>query len=106
MPVGGFFRLRPEGLDLFVRLTPKSATNAVEGIGMSADGTSHLKARVRAVPENGAANAALEKLLAAWLALPKRDVKMITGGTSRLKTVRVSGDAAMLAERVELLAGH
>ncbi len=106
MPAGGFFRQRPGSLDLFVRLTPKSATDAVEGIGTSADGTNHLKVRVRAVPENGAANAALEKLIATWLGVPKRGVTMIAGGRSRLKAVRVSGDATMLAEKVGQLAGN
>jgi uncharacterized protein len=106
MPVSGFFRPRLEGIDLFVPLTPRSSSDAVEGIGASADGTRHLKARVRAVPENGAANAALEKVVAAWLGLPRRDIAVVAGGSSRLKTVRVSGDAAMLAERVEQLAGN
>ena len=57
------FRPRGDGLDLFVRLTPKAATDALQGFATAADGSVHLKARVRAVPEKGAANAALEKLL-------------------------------------------
>lgn len=77
----GPFRPRNDGIDLFVRLTPKAAMDRVEGIEISADGRSHLKARVRAVPENGAANQALERLVArrwacrdrpsrSWLAAP------------------------------------
>ena len=58
----GPFRPRNDGVDLFVRLTPKAAMDRLEGIEISADGRSHLKARVRAVPENGAANQALERL--------------------------------------------
>jgi uncharacterized protein YggU (UPF0235/DUF167 family) len=97
------FRLRGDGVDLFVRLTPKSATDALEGIATAADGGTHLKARVRAVPEKGAANAALEKLLAKALGVPGSAVSVVAGGTARLKTVRVSGDPATLAATVERL---
>ncbi|RWG37062.1 MAG: DUF167 domain-containing protein, partial [Mesorhizobium sp.] len=45
------FRPRDDGIDLFVRLTPKAAVDRIEGIETAADGRSHLKARVRAVPE-------------------------------------------------------
>jgi uncharacterized protein len=94
-------RLRADGLDLFVRLTPKSSADAIDGIGEAADGNVHLIARVRAAPEKGAANAALERLLAQRLDVPKRSVKLVSGSTSRLKTVRMLGDAAELAAAVE-----
>ncbi len=98
-------RLRRDGIELHVRLTPKSAADALEGVEATADGRSHLKARVRAVPEKGAANAALERLLAKALGVPPSSVSVTGGATSRLKTVRVSGDPALLALRAgELLA--
>jgi uncharacterized protein YggU (UPF0235/DUF167 family) len=97
------FRLRENGAELFVRLTPKAALDRLEGFETMADGRSHLKARVRAVPENGAANHALEKLLAKALGVPGSAVSVIAGGTARLKTVRISGDPAMLAKAVETL---
>jgi uncharacterized protein len=77
----------------------------VAGVGVSADGSHHLKARVRAAPEKGAANAALEMLVAAWLGRPRRDVKLVAGGTSRLKTVRISGDPAGVAADIEMRVG-
>ncbi|MFC3326307.1 DUF167 family protein [Mesorhizobium cantuariense] len=95
------FRLRENGVDLFVRLTPKAALDRLEGVETSADGRSHLKARVRAVPENGAANHALEKLIAKALGVPGSAVSVVAGGTARLKTVRISGDPAMLAKGIE-----
>lgn len=98
------FRLREDGIDLFVRLTPRSAKDAIEGVETAADGRSHLAARVRAVPENGAANAALEKLLAAELGVPKKSVSVVAGGTSRLKTVRILGAASELAGKLAGLA--
>ena len=89
------FRPRENGVDLFVRLTPKAALDRLEGVETAADGRSHLKARVRAVPENGAANKAL--------GVPTSVVSVIAGGTARLKTLRVAGDPAELARRVEAL---
>lgn len=99
------FRLRDDGIDLYVRLTPKAALDRIERVETTADGRSHLKARVRAVPENGAANAALERMVAKALGVPGSAVSVVAGGTSRLKTVRVLGDAAALVKSVEALSG-
>jgi len=95
--------MRGDGIDLFVRLTPKAALDRIDGVETTADGRSHLKARVRAVPENGAANAAAERLLAKTLGVPASAVSVVAGGRSRLKTVRVLGDAAQLAKSVDAL---
>lgn len=101
MSVADCYRARADGLDLFVRLTPKSSIDAIEGVQTAADGEVHLAVKVRAVPDKGAANAALEKLLADRLDLPKHAVSVIAGSTSRLKTVRLTGDTAEIAETVE-----
>jgi len=98
-------RQREDGVDLFVRLTPKAAMDRIDGIETAADGRSHLKARVRAVPENGAANQALERLVAKALGVPGSAVSVVNGGTARLKTLRVAGDPAVLAKSVEALGG-
>jgi uncharacterized protein YggU (UPF0235/DUF167 family) len=98
-------RLRPDGIELFVRLTPKAACDRSEGLEVAVDGRSHLKARVRAVPEKGAANAALEKLVAKSLGIPASSVSVSAGGTSRLKTLHVGGDPVALAEAVGALTG-
>ncbi|MDX8465540.1 DUF167 family protein [Mesorhizobium sp. VK23B] len=97
------FRARDDGIDLYVRLTPKAALDRIDGVETAADGRSHLKARVRAVPEKGAANTALERLVAKALGVPGSAVSVVAGGTSRLKTVRILGDAAELARSVEAL---
>lgn len=98
------FRLRKDGIDLYVRLTPKAALDRIDGVETAADGRSHIKARVRAVPENGAANQALERMMAKALGVPGSAVSVIAGGTSRLKTLRILGDPAALAKSVEALA--
>ncbi|XSG83183.1 MAG: DUF167 family protein [Methyloligella sp. ZOD6] len=89
------FRRDAEGLLLAVRLTPKSGRDQVEGIE-EYDGAPVLRARVRAVPEDGKANTALEKLIAKWIGLPNTNVSVEKGQTSRMKQVRLMGDAETL----------
>lgn len=98
-------RIHENGIDLFVRLTPKSSLDRLEGVETSADGRSHLKARVRAVPENGAANHALKRLVAKTLGVPASSVSVVAGGTARLKTLRITGDPEVLARGIEALGG-
>ena len=62
-----------------------------------------LIARVRALPEDGAANAALIALLAKSLKLPKSSLSLASGGKGRVKTVVASGDPAALAEALARL---
>ncbi len=95
-----FCRLSDQGLTLLVRLTPRSARDAIEGPGETADGRCHLKARVRAVPENGKANAALEKLLAKECEVPPTSVSVTGGATARLKTVEIQGMPEELLARI------
>ena len=56
-----------------------------------------LKMRVRAAPEKGRANRAVERLLAAELGLPAGSLRVVAGQTGRDKTVEIDGwsDAAL-----------
>lgn len=69
-----------------VRVTPRAARDVVEGF--DADGT--LKVRVTAAPADGAANAAVAKLLSRVLGLPGRDVVLVAGATARQKLFDVA----------------
>jgi uncharacterized protein len=89
-------RQTASGLLLAVRLTPKSSRDAVEGLEDFA-GDTVLKARVRAVPEDGRANTALEKLIAKWLGVPQSTVEVVQGGKSRLKQVAINGNGIALS---------
>lgn len=51
----------------------------------------YLKARLTAPPVDGAANEALQELLAKHLALPKRAISIVRGATSRQKVVEITG---------------
>lgn len=91
------------GVSVHLRLTPKGGRDAVEGWTTGADGTDYLKARVRAVPEDGKANKALVKLLAETLSVPKSAIRIAAGGTARLKRIEIAGPAGTLASRLEAL---
>jgi uncharacterized protein len=92
--------VRRDGVALSVRLTPKSARDALEGIEQLADGRIVLKARVRALPEAGAANTALIRLLAKALALPSSAVTLESGATGRVKTLMLRGDCEAIEARL------
>lgn len=82
-----------EGIALRIRLTPRASRDAIDGTTDLADGRVALAARVRAVPEKGAANRALIALLAKRLSLPKSSLSLTGGATSRLKTIVIKADS-------------
>jgi uncharacterized protein (TIGR00251 family) len=99
------WRLVAGGAELRVRAQPNASRDAVEGLGAEASGQRYLKVRVRAVPEKGKANAAIEALLANALGVPKSAVSVEKGETRRIKTVRISGDAS-IRKALETLTGE
>lgn len=93
------------GLSITIRLTPKGGRDAIDGIETLSDGRTVLKARVRAAPTGGEANAALMSLLAKTLDVPRRTVTLAAGETARIKRIAIQGDGAALAARLERLVG-
>jgi uncharacterized protein (TIGR00251 family) len=85
-----------DGVVIDVRLTPRGGRDAIEGIERRADGRAVVKARVRAAPFDGEANAALCRLVAGAVDVAPRDVSIAAGATSRLKRVRIQGEAAAI----------
>ncbi len=69
-----------------VRLTPRSARDELAGWQ---DG--ELRVKVTAPPLEGKANAALERLLAQVLRVPKTSVRVVAGARGRTKTVAIEG---------------
>lgn len=99
------WRATSNGLVVRVRLTPKAAQDSIGGIETTAEGPA-IKARVRALPSEGEANAALTELLAAWIGVPKSRVALIAGGKSRIKSLVISGEPTMLAREVAAKIGN
>ncbi len=85
---------------LTIRLSPRASREEIAG---ERDGA--LLVRVTAPPVDGAANEALVRLLAKRLRVAKGAVQIVSGDTSRTKTVEVDGlDEAELRRRLGLSA--
>ena len=65
--------------------------------GVDADGVLHV--RVTAPPADGAANAAVTRLLARALGVPKGAVSLASGAASRHKRVRIEGSSQAAIEQ-------
>lgn len=79
-----------------VRVTPRASRDALAGF--DADGV--LLVRVTAPPADGAANAAVTRLLARALGLPARDIVLVSGATSRVKVFELPLDRAAVESRL------
>jgi uncharacterized protein (TIGR00251 family) len=79
---------------LQLRVSPGSSRAAI--VGRHGDA---WKVRVTAAPEGGRANEAVVRLLAEVLALPRRDVAIVSGHGARDKVVSLAGIAPDEAER-------
>jgi uncharacterized protein len=79
-------RTAPHGVDIHIYVAPRSSSNKVVGLHNGA-----LKVALTAPPVDGAANKALVEFLAKTLGVPKSGVTIVSGETSRNKTLRVAG---------------
>ena len=79
----------PDGCTLQVRIHPGARKNAITGIHDAA-----LKISLTAPPIEGRANQALIAFLADQLRIPKSRITLLTGTTSRSKTLRITGKSA------------
>ena len=86
----------PRGVTLALRLAPRAARDAVQGVLGDA-----LKIRLTAPPVEGQANAALLRFLRDRLELPASQVQLVSGLTGRNKRVLIRGlSAAAIRERL------
>ena len=83
------------GVELRVLVQPRASRSRVLGEHGGA-----LKVALAAPPVDGAANEALVELLADLLGVPRRQVSLVSGQSSRRKTVQVTGVDAARAEAV------
>jgi uncharacterized protein len=71
-------------VQLRIKVVPGARNEGIEWLG------DLLKVKVRAAPEKGRANTAVEELLAQRLALPRSSVRIVAGFGSPLKTLELS----------------
>lgn len=82
-------REQSDGVSFAVHVQPRASTCGVTGIHNGA-----LKIRLTSPPVDGAANEQCRAFFADLLKVRRRDVTIITGETSRTKTVRIAGMTA------------
>jgi uncharacterized protein len=92
------WQLRGNGVEIRLRVTPRGGRDPVVGVEALSDGRAVLKVRVKAVPEDGAANEAVRRLLAEALGCSASAVSLAAGAAARVETFRVEGDPATLAD--------
>jgi hypothetical protein len=85
----GFAKDIADGCTLSVRLHPGARKNRVTGVHADA-----LKIALTAPPVDGKANEALIAFIADALRLPRARIMLVSGLTSRAKTVRITGKSA------------
>ncbi len=79
-------RATANGCTLGVRVHPGARRNAISGIH---DGA--LKISLTTPPTDGRANAALIAFLAEQLSIPRQRITLVSGATSRSKTLHLDG---------------
>jgi uncharacterized protein (TIGR00251 family) len=88
-PVAGGLRVR-------VKVTPRAGRNRIDGLVPDPDGAMALRIAVTAPPEDGKANAAVIKLLAAEWRVAKSTIRVALGAADRRKVLHLAGDPAAL----------
>jgi uncharacterized protein (TIGR00251 family) len=81
-----------EGIVLSIHATPRASKSQIQGLHGEA-----LKIRLQAPPVDGKANDTLLEYLAKVLNVPRRQVILLSGQTSRQKRVSVKGITAAQA---------
>ena len=88
----------PKKTAIDVKVIPRSSKDEIVG---KKDGVYRIKLTAPAI--EGKANKALLKLLAKKLGLPKREIRIISGERSRMKSIRI--DRLTLEQVKKLLQG-
>ena len=94
------------GLEIALRVTPKSRMDQVTGLHGASDAALSLALKVRALPDKGAANEAVIDLLAGALGVPKSCISLLSGSTKRNKTVLVRGEPQQIEGLLTGLLGR
>jgi uncharacterized protein (TIGR00251 family) len=86
-----------DGVRVFVRATPNASQNSLGEVTEGPGQRLMIRVSVTAPPENGKANQAIIVLLAKTWRVPKQDITLISGETSRHKAFHIRGVASPAA---------
>ncbi|HSM35055.1 MAG TPA: DUF167 domain-containing protein [Longimicrobiales bacterium] len=84
-----------------VRVVPRASRTEVAGEYAGA-----LRVRLAAPPVDGKANAALIRFLSSALSVPRAEIRIVRGESSRSKTVEVDAPPADVRRALETLVGR
>lgn len=99
------WRAAADGVLLDIRVTPKGGIDAIDGVETLTNGQPVLKLRVRALPTDGEANEAVNRLIAKSVKVAKSNVTLERGASARVKTLRITGDSAAIVASLEAMFG-
>jgi uncharacterized protein (TIGR00251 family) len=80
--MAGCFRVSGGAILLDVKVSPGASRSRIAGLG-----NDRLRMSIAAAPEDGRANAELRSFLAKALSCPRKDITLVAGERSRLKTL-------------------
>lgn len=84
-----FIRESLDGVEIHIRATPNARVEKIDGFENRDDGNQYLKVKIRAIPEDGAANESIIKIIAKALKIPKSDIELKSGQKGRIKCLLV-----------------
>ena len=91
-------RKKGKALELEVKVQPRASRNRIEKVEEG-----RLKIKVTVPPEGGKANQKVVELLSKALKVPKSNIEIVRGETSRVKLVRIEGTSlATLQEKLRV----
>ncbi|MCI0411781.1 DUF167 domain-containing protein [bacterium] len=78
--------VQPESCVISVRIVPRSSKVTIEALAQDL-----YKIKLTSSPVDGEANKQLVKVLVSKLSIPPSQIEIVSGATSRLKRVRITG---------------
>jgi len=82
----------PQNGYLKVKVVPRSNTTQLKESFTDPDGDLVYKITLKAVPEKGKANTELVRFLSKSLKIPRQNITIISGKSSRTKLLKISND--------------
>ncbi len=99
--MGAFIIDHKDGAVIYIRASTNGNSDSILGIETRSNGKSYLKIKTSAIAENGHANDAIMKLLAKRLDIPKSLISILSGHTSREKSLLVNAPKDYIEARLK-----